>query len=357
MHPILANPRLLVLYLSGWLPLGGLLAAAFVQQAGLAWGDALVIGLPFSLIHASLSLSAWYLCRALPLRRESAPRLVVAHLGAAAASTALWLVLGHLWLAVLAPWAVFTDAVAQISLRNPLLFFAGMLVFLLATSVHYLILAFERSRQAERDGLELQVLARDAELRALQRQIDPHFLFNSLNSISALVTADPQRARQMCVLLSDLLRTSLRVGAQPAIALEQELALVRQYLAIEALRFGERLRAEIVAAPELAACSVPALLLQPLVENSITHGIAHLVTGGSVRVEARQDGASLLLSVENSVDPETPRHAGTGTGLDNVRRRLRLGFGSRAALRTREERDTFRVEVTLPLEGAAPTAV
>ena len=354
MHPILANPRLLALYLSGWLPLGGLLAAAFVQQAGIPWGGALVVALPFSLLHASISLAAWYLCRALPLRREHAARLVAAHLGGATASTVLWLVLGRVWLEILATQPLTAAAVAPLSLRNPLLLFAGMLVFLMATAVHYLVLAFELSRKAERGSLELQVLARDAELRALRTQIDPHFLFNSLNSISALVTADPQRARQMCVLLSDLLRTSLRVGTQATIPLEQELALVREYLAIEKLRFGARLRTEIVVAPGLEARFVPTLLLQPLVENSITHGIANLVDGGNVRVECQQQGSALLLVVENTVDADTPRRAGSGTGIENVRKRLRLSYGTRAWLRTDEDGTRFRAEISLPWDGEAP---
>ena len=353
MSPILANPRFLALYIGGWLPLGGLLATAFVQQAGISWGEALLVALPLALIHASLSLATWYLCRALPLRREHAVRLAVAHVGAAAASSAVWLLLGRIWASVLAP--AFADSVSRIEMRNPLLFFAGVLVFLFAAAVHYILLAFEASRRAERTGLELQVLARDAELRALRTQIDPHFLFNSLNSINALVSVDPKKARQMCVLLSDLLRTSLQVGAQATIPLAQELALVREYLGVEALRFGERLRPEFRIEPGLEALAVPTLLLQPLVENSITHGIAHLVSGGFVRLEARRNGATLLLAVENSIDPETPRRAGSGTGIENVRKRLRLSFGGRATLNTSENGECFRTEITLPLDLDAAT--
>ncbi|HZL85384.1 MAG TPA: histidine kinase [Candidatus Krumholzibacteria bacterium] len=352
MHPILAKPRLLALYLGGWLPLGGLLAAAFVQQASIPWGEALVIGLPLSLIHASVSLASWYLCKALPLHRQQMVRLAVAHVGAAAASSALWLALGRLWAALLAPRPTFADSVAAIQLPSPVLFFAGMLVFLFAAAVHYLILAFEASRETERVGFELQVLARDAELRALRSQVDPHFLFNSLNSISALVTADPKQARQMCVLLSDLLRSSLRAGTEAMIPLADEMALVRQYLAIESLRFGDRLQSEIQIEPGIEMSPVPTLLLQPLVENSITHGISHLVEGGFVRLDAKRNGVALVLVVENSIDAETPRQAGSGTGLENVRKRLQLSFGGRAGFRTEESGERFRAEITLPLDAS-----
>jgi hypothetical protein len=348
-HPVLANRRLLALYLAAWLPLGGLLAAAFAEHAGFPWRDALIVALPLALVHAFVSLATWYVCRALPLRREHVPRLVVAHAGAAAVSSALWLQLGRAWIALLQPLPILHDPADS---KSPFLFFVGMLVFLFAAVVHYLVIAFETSRQAERTRLELAVLARDAELRALRTQIDPHFLFNSLNSISALVSADPARARQMCVLLSELLRNSLRLGTQASISLAEELSLVEQYLAVERLRFGARLRTEIVVAAGLEARRLPPLLLQPLVENSITPGIAHLVDGGDVRVEARANGAFLHVRVENSYDPTTPRRSGTGTGIENVRQRLRLGYGGRASLAVQADGERFRVEVTLPLEAA-----
>ena len=133
--------------------------------------------------------------------------------------------------------------------------------------------------------------------------------------------------------------------------LEEEVGLVQEYLEIEKLRFGDRLQSEIRIEPGLEAQEVPPLLLQPLVENSITHGIANRVEGGHVHVEAGQKGASLVLVVENARDPATPRRAGSGTGLENVRKRLRLSYGGRASLRTHESDESFRVEVTLPLEG------
>ncbi len=351
MHPVLANRRLLALYLAAWLPLGGLLAAAFVEHAAFPWRDALIVALPLALVHAFVSLATWYLCRALPLRREHVLRLFVAHAGAAAVSSALWLQLGRGWIALLQPLPVFHDGAAEVA-KSPFLFFVGMLVFLFAVAVHYLIVAFEASRQAERTRLELAVLARDAELRALRTQIDPHFLFNSLNSISALVSADPAKARQMCVLLSELLRSSLRLGTLETVSLREEVSLVEQYLAIEKLRFGARLRTEIVVEPGLETQRLPPLLLQPLVENCITHGIANLLDGGNVRVEARANGAFLHVQVENSYDPATPRRSGAGMGIENVRKRLHLGYGGRASLAVREAGERFRVEVTLPLGDA-----
>ena len=123
----------------------------------------------------------------------------------------------------------------------------GLLLYLLSLAVSYLLAAFELSREAERRALRGQVLAREAELRLLRAQIDPHFLFNSLHSISALTGSDPAAARRMCLLLADFLRESLVLGAQDRITLDRELGLVERFLAVERVRFGDRLAGDITA--------------------------------------------------------------------------------------------------------------
>src|SRR4029078_8405340 len=159
---------------------------------------------------------------------------------------------------------------------------------------------------SERSGVALQVRARDAELRALRAQLDPHFLFNSLQSISALTTADPQAARRMCLLLAAFLRDTLTLGSQPRISIGRELLLARRFLEIEQVRFGERLQVDIESWRAVQIL-VPPLILQPLVENAVRHGIAHALEGGVVRVRAVAGIAQLVIIVENAGDPDPPR--------------------------------------------------
>jgi len=120
----------------------------------------------------------------------------------------------------------------------PLLWVAGVLLYVLSVTFHYVLLAEEASREAQERALEARILARDAELKALRAQVNPHFLFNCLHSISALTSVDAGKAREMCILLADFLRTTLRVGGQETITVEEELTLIRGYLAIEKVRFG-----------------------------------------------------------------------------------------------------------------------
>jgi LytS/YehU family sensor histidine kinase len=235
----------------------------------------------------------------------------------------------------------------------PTLFGFGFLLYLLAMAVSYLAAAFTVSRDAERRGLELQVFAREAELRALRAQIDPHFLFNSLQSISALTTADPAAARRMCLLLADFLRETLAFGARKRIPLASELALARRFLAIEQVRFGDRLRVDVEAPSDGGACEVPPLLLQPLVENAVTHGVAHMLEGGTVTIRADKRPASLVLVVENPCDADRPAGRGTGLGLRNVRERLQSEYGDDAVLQAGEANGRFIARIEMPLETHA----
>jgi LytS/YehU family sensor histidine kinase len=224
----------------------------------------------------------------------------------------------------------------------------GVLLYLLSIAISYLLVVFERTQAAERQALEGEVLSRDAQLRTLRAQIDPHFLFNSLHSISALTAADPAGARRMCVLLGDFLRESLALGGQDRIPLGREVGLARRFLAVERVRFGERLSADIVVAPDAEGFVVPALLLQPLVENAVTHGIAHVVSGGIVRVRAEQANGRLRITVENPCDHDRPRRTGTGVGLTNVRARLAALHGAEAHVAAEEKEGVWRVELSLP---------
>jgi two-component system sensor histidine kinase AlgZ len=169
------------------------------------------------------------------------------------------------------------------------------------------------------------------EFEALQARINPHFLFNTLNSIAALIREDPLRAEAMTLNLSSLFRYTLQAPRQGLVTLEEEMAIVEGYLSIEQERLGERLRYTVDVAPALLPVRVPALAVQPLVENAIKHGIADSLAGGDITVTAAQHGGMVSIAVTNSGDG-TGMGGGIGEGLDNVRRRLRTALGPSATL-------------------------
>jgi LytS/YehU family sensor histidine kinase len=207
---------------------------------------------------------------------------------------------------------------------------------------------FERSRQAEKRELVAALAARDADLRMLRAQIDPHFLFNSLNSISALTAIDAGRARAMTVQLADFFRLSLRLNARAHVSLRDEADLAMRFLAIEQTRFGARLRVECSVEESAGQCLVPPMLLQPLVENAVKHGIGNISEGGLVSVRAARAGSQLHIVVENTVDSDTPARTGEGLGLANVRQRLTLAYEHHASVHCERQDDHYRVTLTLP---------
>jgi two-component system, LytTR family, sensor histidine kinase AlgZ len=347
MHPLIAGQGRLSLYLLAWNPLALLLAYLLVMMGGLAWLEAVTLSFPLSLFYALICLAPWYMCRVLPLGVSRTLKVFGNHLAAAIAAGLLWIVLAK-GLGLLLGRYLFARLNERFSPQLPLLFGTGVLLYLLSVALHYVLLSMESSQEAETREQEALTLARESELKALKAQINPHFLFNSLNSISALATVDGQRARDMCIKLSDFLRSTLKLGEKPSISLAEELALAKAYLEVEQVRFGARLRVEIYADPECDHCVVPSLVLQPLVENAVKHGIAGLVDGGTIRLEARCGGGRLRLQVHNEYDPESPASSRHGLGLRNVRDRLRALYDNGARIDTTATDDHFVAVMELP---------
>lgn len=352
MHPILASRRRLGVYLLAWTPLVGLLAYVVWASGGMSWPQALVVLAPACLVYAFLCLSPWYLCRAMPLRLGRAFNLAATWTVAAAAGGLVFL--GAAWLAasMASDLAAFNGLDRRLAPHQPLLFGMAFLLYLLSAGLNYAAVAAEQSHQAERRAVESRALAREAELQALRMQINPHFLFNSLHSIAALTAIDSGRAREMCVRLADFLRAGLALGDRDRVPLREELALARRYLEVEQVRFGERLRVEENVAAECEECPVPALLLQPLVENAVKHGIAGLVEGGVIRLTAGLTGRGVEILLENAFDPDSPAPRPSGRGLANVRRRLQLRYGDAAALDAAAGEGLYRVLLRLPMGTA-----
>lgn len=342
MHPILADRRRLALYLITWTLLALLLAIIVMESGDIVLPVAVFLTLPPTMVYAFVCLAAWYPSRVTPLHRAGAVSVVLRHLIAAVVLSAVWLLLIRLWSEALPPGTKVDGLFA-------LFFVTGIFLYLLAVAFHYLLIALELSRAVERRSIELKVLAREAELKALKAQVDPHFLFNSLNSISALVGSNPSSARTLTTMLAEYLRKSLRAGGFETISLSEELELASSYLAIERIRFGPRLEVEQQVDEAVRSFRVPPLLLQPLVENAVTHGIGQLIYGGVVRIFAQRNGDHVVLGVENRCDPDRVPGKGEGIGLVNTRRRIETFYGSSAALKVVDEAERFRVELTLPM--------
>jgi two-component system sensor histidine kinase AlgZ len=305
--------------------------------------------IPLNIFFAFICLSSYYLCRIFPVKTTQWYNLLSMFIVAACIAAGIELVIGYGWVHLIDSLKI---ASSISSLYEPWIagiFSTLVLIFLLIASMHYVIIGFERSNESERQTFELRLLAQDAELRALRAQIDPHFLFNSLNSISALTASDPAKARTMTLMLADFFRKSLELGSRSNIPLNDELALAFEFLTIEQVRFGSRLKVEQDIKEECQKVMVPPLILQPLVENAVRHGIAHLVNGGTIRIHCERHGDRLVIQIENPVDIDRPRRKGSGLGLKNVRSRLDMFYGNEARVDVEETNEYFQVKFSFPI--------
>lgn len=341
-----AKGRGIALYLLVWLMLGALLAAFVASATGAGWAEGLLFALPATVVYGcAVGFSSYYLCRAYPLATKSVPSILLVFGISASLAAGLWTAMCVLWNGLLEQ--------AGIVLTPPLrasLFGLGVILYGLSSIAHYLVIEFQCARAAERRELESQLAAQEAELRMLRTQIDPHFLFNSLNSISALTSQNPSAAREMTLQLADFFRHTLGLEAHRKVSLAAEAKLVTHFLAIEKVRFGARLTVLLDIDQDASACLLPPMILQPLVENAVKHGIAHLTGGGTIRIAAQRAGSILKIVVENDIDDDPPAVGGHGIGLASVRQRLTATYGHEAGIAWTREAHQFRVALSLPFQ-------
>ena len=241
---------------------------------------------------------------------------------------------GYVHLIVGLPWTSKLPWIAAFGLS----FLNGTVLLCGWLCVYFFYHLFDRLNRSEIERLRLATHVKEAELRTLKTQVNPHFIFNSLNSLRALIDEDPARARQAVTQLSNLLRYSLQSGQFETVPFEDELRIVNDYLALEQVRHEERLTLRFDIAPDTLALPVPPMLLQTLVENAVKYGIATRPEGGEIAIIARHLDGALSIQVTNpgslTVAANSPaRAASTGVGLRNAAERLRLLFGERASLR------------------------
>ena len=318
----------------GWTAYGLLFAFQSVSMAEkmhepYVWADVLRTSLVGMWGWIPLTVALFWLVARVPIRRgrvlRSGSLLMLAALGCVFARS--------VYIYALDPWVRWYDAppdfwgdVMRTSIEH------NILIAWIVIGLVHALLASERAQAQERLAAELQARLAQARLDAIAAQLNPHFLFNALNSIAELVHHDAERADRMLVGLSALLRRSLDSSRQQWVSLREELALLAQYLDIEKVRLGERMQVQWHVAEDCLDEPVPPLLLQPLVENAVVHAIARRIRPGGVRIGAGLVAGALWLEVEDDGAEGLPDSEGNGIGLANTRARLQALYGGDALL-------------------------
>lgn len=224
----------------------------------------------------------------------------------------------------------------------------GVLIYFLLISVDFLILSFEEMQEQAEHEAALSAMLRDAELNMLRSQIRPHFLFNSLNSVSSLTLSNPQAAQDMIIKLSEFMRHSLTLGAETMNTLNDELYHASLYLDIERVRFSNRMKIEKSVDPRCGEMMLPAMILQPLLENAVKHGVNTMLTTCIITLKAECNESYLGISISNTFDPDAVPRKGTGTGLNNVQKRMAAIYGRSDLLSSKTTDQTFEVKLHIP---------
>lgn len=299
---------------------------------------------------AILGTGVWYMVRYSNLQKRSVAELVFSHLSGVTALLLLWL----LPLYPLMQFLFVDDLDYQAFLFSSITIrvITGTVIYATLASIVYLVLNTRALKAQQVRESELRNLLKESELNMLRFQINPHFLFNSLNAISSLIITRPTEANKMVLLLSDFMRYSLDFSGKVMSNLGKELDHCNQYLAIEQVRFGDRLKVDLNVEEQALDFPLPAMLLQPLVENAVKHGLNDIKEGAFVKIFAGVYGQTMRLEVINTIDNfDRSNRVGTGTGLKNIRSRLENIYGVSGLMEIRDNNAIFHVIINIPGDG------
>ena len=298
----------------------------------ISWADIIFSGTEWLFLGALIPI-AWYLARRFPLRRETIGRTLLAHFGGALLLCICWAGAGvALRYALGLQWDISLGA--QLATWTLTSIPWSVFMYFTALGCMYAFMYSSEVREQEAQSARLSAQLAEARLGALRMQLNPHFLFNSLNAIGVLVRDNnTAAASRMIELLGELLHSVLRADARHEVPLAEEIQFLEQYLAIEQVRFSDRLTVRWSIDDTVRRLRVPGFILQPLVENALRHGIAKRSEPGAIEISAQRDGDTLLLRVRDDGPGMTAAaDASKGVGLANIRERLRTLYGDAASL-------------------------
>ena len=345
-HPILSKRNRLLVYWLIWLIIGLAQSLLITFSSDISVSASFSDGFFSAVIFAVIAVALWFPVNQFNTSRNSLLMAIFNHLIMAIIALGIWVFLTKFLVL-----AFFQDNDPYKSFWENSIYYrlgAGAFMYAVVILTYYLMISIDNIAEKNIREAKLENMLKETELMMLRSQINPHFLFNSLNSISSLTISDAERAREMVIKLSDFMRYALSRKDDRTVILQTELENLRLYLDIEKIRFGERLVLEENVQDECLVVRVPNMILQPLYENAIKHGVYESADVVNINLSAKRVNGAINISISNDFDPESIPPGGTGTGLNNVRRRLELYYGNRAWLKTIKEDSVFTAELYIP---------
>jgi len=345
-HPILTNSSRLIVWWLVWLFLALGQSLLFYFAYGSFLSISIIDSLVSLLIYSGIALSLWYPFRFFNSGITKTLNLITNLVIIGAISVILWVLITKFIMTTVLPEQ--NNYQAFWASTFPYRVGTGVFIYGLIILTYYLFVSLSNLSEKNAKEAKLESLVKETELKMLRSQINPHFLFNSLNSVSSLTITDPEKARDMVVKLSEFMRYALSRKDEQPVTLQNELENLRLYLDIEKVRFGDKLTTEELIEADCLEFKIPVMLLQPLYENAVKHGVYESTESVRIRTQAKIIDGYIEIIISNNYDATPSLKRGTGTGLINVTRRLELFYGSKASIKTSKENGIYTVSLYLP---------
>lgn len=346
LHPIFYKTRNIIYYCIIW----GVIAIAHAVILNHYYGYSHLIALSdsiiFNALFAVISIGLWYTVKYNTFDHKHIQDVIINHLGVALVSLTIWYFSGYFLLHEL-----FNDRPEYLTFLNqsiPWRLASGLFFYAVTVLVYYLIISYRNLQEKIQNELELKSLVKETELNMLKSQINPHFLFNSLNSISSLTITNPSKAQEMIIKLSEFLRHSISHKEEQMVSMREEIEHIMRYLEIEKVRFGDRLHYDFRISDLCKDFPVPSMILQPIFENAIKHGVYESTEEVTIDFVCQPTPDGMLLKISNNFDPEAPPRKGNRMGIKNITNRLKLIYQYDDLLKVTKQEKTFEVELFLP---------
>lgn len=345
-HPIFTNRIRLIVWWLVWLFLALGQSLLFYYAFGSFIRISIIDSLTSMLIYSGIALSLWYPFGYFNSVQSRTSVLISNLVVSGALSITLWIMLTKLITSAALPGS--NEYQAYWDQTFPYRIGTGVFIYCLIILTYYLFVSLSNLSEKNAKEARLESLVKETELKMLRSQINPHFLFNSLNSISSLTITDPEKAREMVVKLSEFMRYALSRKDEQPVTLQNELENLRLYLDIEKVRFGEKLITEEHIDSNCLDFKIPVMLLQPLYENAVKHGVYESTESVKIITQARMIDGYMEIIISNDFDPTQLLKKGTGTGVLNVTRRLEVFYGNKASIKTTKENGIYTVSLYIP---------
>ncbi|MBN1379288.1 MAG: histidine kinase [Gammaproteobacteria bacterium] len=348
MHPIFYSARHLIAVSGLWLALTFIITYFLYLVLDVDLSEALILFWPLLFAYFFFCIANYFICLRLPIRQTNFLRLLTTQIAGMLSTIFLWLVIGATYVYLLNE-SIHDDWFPLFRNSIVLLSIVGAILYCFWILAHYVYLMAEQHDRMERSELQRKLLISQTELQAIKASVHPHFLFNSLNTLANLALVDPKKVHEICLQIAEFLRYSVSYGRKKSATIGDELIHIKNYLDVEKERFGARLETHYDIDENLLSEPVLPLLLFPLIENSIKHGIDNSLEGGLLTVSIKKDEENVVIRIENPHDEANRKHFGESFGLQSVRKRLNAHYGEAGRLNISRESDTFIVDLIIPL--------